>query len=266
MKSISKSIHRFYNYRELIFELAKRELRDRHAGQFLGLVWAYGNPILMMGIYALLFAYVFPARFIQNGITYDFSVNIFAGLVPWLLMQDLLTRATTILQRHTNLVKQIIFPVEVLPIKSTLSCIFPYLPGILFSITYSCWNGNLSFLALTVPFLIFFQVMAMLGIALILSALGVFIKDLKEVVTFLCSINLFAMPILYNPLATPDWLKIIFEWNPFSYMVWCWQDALYFGTVEHPNAWIIFPAASIALLALGWGIFERVKIWFGDAL
>lgn len=266
MKSIKNFIKLFYNYRELIFELSKRELRDRHAGQFLGLLWAYGHPILMMGIYTLLFAYVFPARFVENGVSYDFSVNIFAGLVPWLLMQDLLTRATTILQRHTNLVKQIIFPVEVLPIKVAISCIFPYIPGILFTILYSGMNGKLSPLTFAIPFLVFFQIIGMMGIALVLSAVGVFIKDLKEVVAVFCSINLFAIPVLYNPSSTPSWLKLIFEWNPFSYMVWCWQDALYGGKIDHPIAWIIFPLGSILLFWIGWAIFERVKIWFGDVL
>jgi lipopolysaccharide transport system permease protein len=266
MNSIKNFIKLFCNYRELIFELSKRELRDRHADQFLGLVWAYGHPILMMGIYTVLFAYVFPARFIENGVLNDFSANVFAGLVPWLFMQDLLSRSTTILQRHKNLVKQIIFPVEVLPIKVALSCIFPYIPAILFTILYSGFNHKLSTLTFAIPFLIFFQIIAMMGIAMVLSALGVFIKDIKEIVTVFCSINLFAMPVLYNPLATTDWLKWIFEWNPFSYMIWCWQDALYWGGIAHPLAWIIFPLGSILMFWFGWVIFERVKIWFGDVL
>jgi len=266
MKSIKNFIRLFYNNWELIFELSKRELRDRHAGQLLGLAWAYGHPILIMGMYTLLFAYVFPARFVENKVSHDFSVNIFAGLVPWLFMQDLLTRSTTILQRHANLVKQIIFPVEVLPIKVTISCIFPYIPGIIFTILYSGLNGKLSPLSFAIPFLVIFQIIGMIGIAMILSAAGVFIKDLKEVVTVFCSVNLFAIPVLYNPSSTPSWLKLIFDWNPFSYMVWCWQDTLYAGKIDHPIAWIIFPIVNILLFYIGWVIFERVKIWFGDDL
>lgn len=256
----------FCNFRELVFELSKRELRDRHAGQFLGLIWAYGHPILMMGVYTFLFAYVFPAKSLGGGGTSDFSTNVFAGLVPWLLMQDLLTRSTTILQRHSNLVKQIIFPVEVLPVKTAIASAFPYLSAIIFTLCYSAWNGYLSLLALTIPFLIIFQVIAMIGIALILSALGAFLKDLKEVITVFCSLNLFALPVLYNPFATPIWLNELFKWNPFSYMVWCWQDALYWGRIEHPLAWIIFPVGSILFFLLGLSFFARVKVWFGDAL
>ena len=103
-----------YVRRELVSELVRRELKDRHAGQLLGVIWAFGHPLILMLVYTLLFAYVFPARTASEGKVRDFSACVFAGIVPWLAFQDLLSRAPSILVGHANLVKQIVFPTEAL--------------------------------------------------------------------------------------------------------------------------------------------------------
>ena len=266
MNSITSPIRMLYARRELIGELIHRELRDRHAGQMLGVLWAYGHPLLLMLIYTVLFAYVFPARFSSNGVMQDFSVNVFAGIVPWLAFQDLLSRSPSILVGHSNLVKQIVFPTEVLPVKTALASALPYTVGLIFATAYAAWYGTLSWLSLLLPALVLCQMAAMVGVAFILSAGGVFLRDLRDIVTVFCSVNLFAQPILYNPFSTPEWLRWIFAINPFSYLTWCWQDALYHGSFTHITAWIVFPLGSFLVLALGWIAFERMRPSFGDAL
>jgi lipopolysaccharide transport system permease protein len=266
MKALTLPFKILHDRSELIHELVRRELRDRHAGQLLGVLWAYGHPLLLMLIYTFLFAYVFPTRFASNGETLDFSVNVLAGIVSWLTFQDLLIRAPSILHGHSNLVKQIVFPTEVLPIKTAFASVLPYSVGIVFAVIYAYLKGTLSLLSLTLPLLIFCQAIAMVGVAFLLSACGVFLRDIRDIVSVFCTVNLFAQPILYNPYATPDLMKYIFVINPFSYMVWCWQDALYYGNIAHPSAWIIFPLECLFILVLGWIAFERTKHLFGDAL
>lgn len=266
MSPIMSPIKMLYVRRELIGELVHRELRDRHSGQMLGVLWAYGHPLLLMMIYTALFAYVFPARFTSNGSVLDFSVNVFAGLVPWLAFQDLLSRSPSILVGHSNLVKQIVFPTEVLPVKTAFASVLPYSVGLLFAVGYAGWHGTLSWLSLTLPLLVLCLIAAMVGVAFLLSAMGVFLRDLREIITVFCSVNLFAQPILYNPFSTPNWLNWVFAINPFSYVTWCWQDALYRGSIVHTSAWIIFPLGSFFILAIGWITFERTRHSFGDAL
>ncbi|WP_454620115.1 ABC transporter permease [Bradyrhizobium cenepequi] len=255
-----------YKHRELVAELVKRELRDRHVGQLLGAAWAYGHPLLLMLMYSLLFAYVFPTRVAGSGGHPDFAVSVLSGIVSWLAFQDLLARSTTILTAHASLVKQIIFPVVVLPVKTAIASALPYSIALLFTIGYAALSGTLTIMVLTLPFLIMMQLVAMIGVALMLSALGIFFRDLRDLVTIFCTANLFAQPILYNPFATPDVLKWIFRFNPFSYQVWCWQDALYFGAFQHPVAWIVFPLCAVSSLAIGYAVFSRLSHSFGDAL
>ena len=266
MKSSVGPLRQLYARRELVKEMVRRELRDRHAGQTLGVLWAYGHPLLIMLIYTFLFAYVFPTRFAKDGVALDFSVNVFAGIVPWLAFQDLLSRSPSILLGHANLLKQIVLPTEVLPVKTALASILPYSLGLLFAVGYAGWHGTLSLLTLTLPFLVICQAAAMIGVAFLLAAVGVFFRDLRELITVFCSVNLFAQPILYNPFATPDWLRWVFAVNPFSYLTWCWQDALFRGEIAHPAAWVVFPACSVLILLAGWNVFGRTRHMFGEAL
>ncbi len=256
----------FRKHRELIGELVARELRDRHSGQVLGVVWAFGHPLLLMVFYTFLFAYVFPARYGSGAGVSDYSTNVLAGLVSWLAFQDLLSRSPSILVSQSNLVKQIVFPTEVLPMKTAIASAMSYAAGLLFAVVYAAWHGTLSWLTLTLPLLVLFQILAMIGVAFILSAIGVFLRDLRDVVQVFSSVNLFAQPILYNPFATPDWLSWVFAANPFSYLVWCWQDALFHGEFLHTVAWFVFPIGSLITLATGWLVFERTRHAFGDAL
>jgi lipopolysaccharide transport system permease protein len=219
-----------------------------------------------MLFYALVFAYIFPARFSADGVVYDYSINVFAGLVSWFAFQDILNRAPTILTGHGNLVKQIVFPTEVLPIKSALSCLLPQAAGLGFVLIYGVAKGHASWLLLTLPWLIFCQGMAMVGVAFLLSAVGVFLRDIRDVVQVFCAINLFAQPIFYNPHAIPAWLSRALAFNPFSHLVWCWQDALGNGAFVHGWAWALLPAESAAVLWLGWWSFQKLHHAFGDAL
>jgi lipopolysaccharide transport system permease protein len=252
--------------RELIGELVRHELRNRHAGQMLGVAWAYGHPLILMLIYTMLFAYVFPARFGAGAAVTDYSVNIFAGLVSWLAFQDVLARSPSVMIDHASLVKQIVFPTEVLPIQAALASAVSYSIGVVFVIGYAALHGRLSWMILLLPLVIAFQLAAMIGMTFLLSAAGVFFRDLRDIVGVLCTINLFAQPILYNPVSLPHALRWVFIFNPFSYLVWCWQDTVFYGAFQHAAAWVVLPVGSVATLIAGWFVFGRVRHQFGDAL
>ncbi|MBU4566163.1 MAG: ABC transporter permease [Desulfarculus sp.] len=256
-----------FNRTELVGEMVRREFRDRHVGQVLGVVWVFGHPLLLMLIYTFLFVYVFPTRYGGGaGAPQDYSVNILAGIVCWLAFQDVLSRSSSTFITHANLVKQIVFPIEVLPIKTALAGAIPYAAGLLFVLASALWRGSLNWMVLTLPLVVFCQIVAMIGLAFLLASVGVFLRDVREFIQVFCTVNLFAQPILFNPYATPPWLQYIFQANPFSYFVWCWQDALFFGSFHHPMAWVVMPLLSGAVLWLGWFAFSKTRRFYGDVL
>jgi len=266
VKAIVAPLKTLFERRELIGELVWFELRDRHAGQILGMAWAFGHPLALMLLYMVLFTYIFPSRFDTGGTGANLSVNILAGIVPWLTFQALLLRAPSIIVEHVSLVKQIVFPIEVLPVKSTLASAIPFSVGLIFAVGYALWHGSLGLMALTIPFLVLLQLMAMIGVAFLLSTAGVIMRDLRDVVTVFCAVNLFAQPILYNPFATPEILQWVFLANPFSYLTWCWQDALFHNSFFHPIAWIVFPALSVLTFVSGLMGFHYARHYFGETL
>ena len=253
-------------HRRLLLALVQRDLRDRFAGQAFGLMWTLGHPLVLMGLYAFLFAYVFPARAGAGAAAVDYAPSIIAGLVCWLTAQDVLARSTTVLQSHASLVKQIVFPTELLPLKSTLASSVAQVVTLTFALGYSAYQGTLGPFALLLPGVVAAQRAAMTGAAFLLSSLGVYFRDVKDVIQVLLAVGLFTIPVLYNPAATPAWLNTVFLANPISYFVWCYQDALYFGHPAHPAAWIVAPLLGLGLLALGYTVFQRAKHGFGDVL
>lgn len=140
MNALAAPLRNIGGRRELVLELARRDLRDRHAGQTLGVNWAYGYPSLLMVFYTAPFAYAFPARFGGAARIVDYSPSILAGLISWLAFQDVLSRSPLIILQHGSLVKQVAFPVEVLPVKSVLPSTITYVPALLFTIAYCWWQ------------------------------------------------------------------------------------------------------------------------------
>lgn len=254
-------------HRHLIWELAKRDLRDRYAGQFLGVLWAVGHPLFLMALYVLLFAYIFPVRLGTNSaIPRDFTLSILAGLIPWLTFQEVLTSSTTVIRNNGSLVKQIVFPIEVLPVKAVLASTVSQLVATGFLVAFAVARGALEWSILLWPILLGFQLLAMSGACYLLSAIGVFVRDLKDFVQIFCAANLFLQPILYVPDHLPAAFRAVFYLNPFSYMVWCYQDLVFFGAITHPWAWIVYPVGSVGLFYVGFRLFRKMKIGFGDVL
>ena len=110
------------------------------------------------------------------------------------------------------------------------------------------------------------QIVAMIGLAYVLSAAAVYLRDLKDVVVIFSLAGLYIVPVVYLPGWVPAAFRPILYANPFSYMVWCYQDVFYFGRIEHPLAWLVFPAAALVAFKGGHALFSRSKIFFGNFL
>src|SRR3974390_3481031 len=215
--------------RELVWEMAKRAVRDRFAGLSLGVLWAVGHPILLMLLYVGLFTYVFPARGVGVGDgSRSLTQYILAGLIPWLSFQELLVTSAAIFPSHARLVKQIVFPIEVLPVKSVLAATLAQLVATAALVALAAATGGLSWSFLLFPLAFVLQLACMTAAAFLLASIGAYFRDLQEVMIFFCSANLFLMPVLYAPHQLPRILRSVLWLNPFSHLVWVYQDIFFF--------------------------------------
>ena len=255
-------------HRDLTFDMAKRELSDRYTGQVFGMLWAVIHPVFMMGLYVFIFAVVFKQKI--GGTTdlpLDYTAYILSGLVSWLSFQEAINKSCVTITSNASLVKQVIFPVEILPVKSVLASLFPMLVSLSVLVIYVyISHGSLHLTYLLLPILILMQVLMMIGIAYLLSPIGAYFKDLKDIAQLFTIMGLYLMPVFYLPNMVPDLFRPVLYLNPFSYFIWCYQDLLYFGRLEHPLAWFVVALLSTSTFIFGYRVFRKLKPLLGTNL
>lgn len=252
---------------QLTWEFAKRDLTDRYAGNSLGLTWIFIQPLATIAIYLSVFTLVFKVRIPQSAnVEGSFSLFFLSGFVCWMAISDVLSRAPTLVSSNAALVKQIVFPTQILPLKSALAVSLTQLIFVVMVAVYSASTIGLSpmLLALFVacPLLLLFGA----GLASLLGAVGVFVKDVKDFVSLLLTGGLFLTPVFYPPGAVQEPIATVIRYNPLSYPIYCFQDILFYQRFEHPEAWLIFAGLAFVFLICGQFLFRSLKHLFGDAL
>ncbi len=254
--------------RELITELTRRDIGASHAGHGLGSLWSYLQPLIIIGIYLLIFGFVIGSKIaITQTFPGDYPSYIAVGLIAWLGVQSALVKSTGALTGNSNLVKQVVFPIEVLPISSVLGALWPFGPALLLVLAYKAmFGGGLPLTTLLLPAAMMMQVALCIGLAFMLSGLTCFVRDLREFVGLFCLIAMYITPAIY----LPEWVPIAFQpllyLNPFSYLTWVYQDTLFFGKILHPWSWVILLVMSILSLSCGYRLFQKLKPHYGDVL
>lgn len=259
---------RLLSHRRLLAEHLRRELFEQHVGHMMGGIWLIVHPIFLMGVYVFVFAFVFQARIGgTRELPLDYTSYILSGVIPWLMVQQALGKSCMALTQNASLIKQVVFPIELLPAKAVLTTLVPFaLMTVVLVIYVLITHGGLHLTYLLLPVLVAALMIGLLGIAFFLSAVTVFVRDVQELVNMFLTAGLFMLPIIYLPEWVPAVFRPIIYINPFSYIIWCFQDVLYFGRFEHPWAWPVVILGGITLYVLGSRSFQALKPYFGDAL
>lgn len=251
----------------LLLVLSGREVTDRFAGSALGAVWALAHPLFLMGLFVCVFTFIFGMRFANAHTGLNYSIFLIAGYLPWMAFQDISVKSCAAVTGNANLVKQVVFPLEVLPLKGVLASLVPVFIGLMFLMTYTVLvAGSLPDTYLLLPLVIAIQVLGLFGIAFLLSALATFVRDLKEIMTLHAVAGLYLLPILYVPTSGPTWVHKVLLLNPLSHPIWMFQDVLFFGEIAHPWSWAITTLGAIGLFVVGYGLFRKLKVYFGNVL
>src|SRR5579871_6295626 len=164
VRAVWTTIASVFRYRELLREMVGRELSAAHALHGFGWVWIYVHPLVMVATYLLIFGFVLGTKIAVSGeFPGDYPGYILAGLVPWLIMQAAIVKAPSALITNANLVKQVVFPIEVLPITTTIAATIPHLPALVLVILYKLFVGGLSSTFLLFPLVVVLHLFIALG-------------------------------------------------------------------------------------------------------
>lgn len=246
--------------------MARRETSERYAAHVLGAAWSIAHPLILMSVYLFIFGFVFRAR-VDANMPLDYMVYVLSGLIPWMAVADALNRAPTAVSANASLVKQVVFPIEVLPAKTVLATLLPQVVQITMLMIYVVVrHGDLPATYALAPVLIVLQTIAILGMGYAMSSVAVYFRDLKDIVQVFTVVGIYLMPVFYLPDMVPAAFRPLLYLNPFSYLIWAYQDALYFGYIAHPVAWIVVAIGSVLSLYLGSRIFAALKPHFGNVL
>ena len=216
----------------------------------------------------LLFLFIFGIVFKQRiggtlELPRNYTVYILSGLVAWLSFQPTLTATCHSVISNGNLIKQFTVNSEVFPLKDILVTFVFWAVGIsvVFMYTLTIYK-SLPWTVVLLPVAALIQYVTAIGFGWALASLSVFVRDIREIVQMATTAGMYVLPIVYMPDWVPGLFRPILYLNPFSYMIWVYQDTLYFGRVEHPWAWVVAAAMAAFSFILGHAVFRRMKPHF----
>ena len=259
----------FVRYRYLIWQLTKREVVGRYRGSFFGLIWSLINPLLLLGIYTFVFGFVFQARFgtHASGGRIDYAIILFTGLILHQFLSECITRSTVLITDNPNYAKKVIFPLEVLSWSCMFAALFHLFVSLFVLLLFNFFVHHAFHLSIFLfPVVLLPLVILAIGLCWFLSALGVFVRDVSQIMNFIVMILLFLSPIFYPVTNLPSGFRWAIYLNPLTFIVIQARKVLIWG--QMPN-WLgllgyLIIAGIIAYLGLFW--FNKTRHGFADVL
>lgn len=255
---------------ELIVQMVKREVVGRYRGSMIGLAWSFFNPLLMLAIYTFVFSVIFQARWAGIGEQQsrtDFAIIFFAGLIIYGLVAECINRAPTIVVSNVNYVKKVVFPLEILPLVACGSALFHTLISVLvLLLAQLLFAQQLPWTALLFPVVLVPLLLGVAGMSWLLSAFGVFVRDIGQVTAMLTTMLLFLSPIFFPASAMPAELRIWLMMNPLVYFLDEARNTLVYGVAPDPLNWLIATCIGVLVAWIGFAVFQRSRRAFADVL
>jgi len=250
-------------YRGLIQSLVARELKARYRGSVLGFFWSFINPLMLLMVYTFVFTYVMPAA--VKGVD-NYPLFMFCGILPWTWFASSLTESAGSLISGGNLIKKVLFPAEVLPIVTvTANMVHFFLALPILAIFLVVYHAPLTAGELAwFPVVVLVQYVFTLSCALILAALTVHFRDIKDILSNVLMLWFFATPIIYPYFNSPVTMKYL-NWNPFAHIAISYQEILYFdGPFGHWKRLLALGVASVFFFLLSYWVFDRLRDTFAE--
>lgn len=257
--------------RSLLWQMTRRNIEIRYKGSALGLVWSFVQPLMMLVVYTFVFSVVFKARWgveVAGGEGKGaFAVIMFCGMAMFNLFSEAVNMSCGCITGNVNLVKKVIFPLEILPLVQTLTT-FILGQAWFILLFFGTWLilGNLNWTMLLLPVVLVPLIVFTLGIAYLVASFGVFIRDTSYVVGVILQILFFATPIFYPINAVPERFRVWLEMNPLTVFIDQARNVFLYGRLPDWQFLGIAAFVALAVLQFGYFFFTRTKRGFADVL
>jgi len=261
------NLRRLFRYRGLISSLVARELKARYRGSALGFFWSFINPLMLLSIYSFVFKVILPGT--HSNEVEPFALFMFCGILPWTWFTSSLSESAGSLISGGNLIKKVLFPAEILPLVSVLANMVHFLLGlpilIAFLFYYRRWPDGPDLFWFPVTVLV--QLIFTSGLALMLAALTVHFRDIRDILSNVLTLWFFSTPIIYWIKEAPGLGKQVLDLNPMTHIIVSYQEILFFtGPIGHWKWLLATGAASVTLFLAGLWLFDRLRDSFAESV
>lgn len=254
--------------RGLVRALIKREVVGRYRGSFMGILWSFFNPLLMLLVYTIVFSVVFKARWGGgSGSKTEFALVLFAGLIVFNLFAECVSRAPGLILGNANYVKKVVFPLETLPWVGLGAALFHGAISLgVWLIAYLIFFGVPHATVLYFPLVLLPFGLFILGMSWALASLGVYLRDVGQVVGPLITVLMFLSPMLYPTSSMPEAYRHLLYINPLTPVIEQTRDVLFWGKAPDFVMLGIYLLATSAIAWLGFAWFQKTRKGFADVL
>jgi lipopolysaccharide transport system permease protein len=254
-----------WRHRRMLVATTRTDLRGRYAGSVLGLLWLVLLPLLLLGAYTIVYGFIFQLRTgIETLSGPVYIVLIFCGLIPFLGVADALGTGTASVTSNPALVKNTLFPIEMVPVKAVFVSQATQVVGLMLLMIAVISFGRLTWWALLLPVVWGLQVIATFGLIWILASINVFVRDLQASVGVVTLVLMMVSPIAYSVEMIPENLRPMFLINPMYYLIVCYQDVLVTGRMPADHSLWVLAGMALVLSVTGYAIFIRLKGLMAD--
>ena len=252
-----------YNYRELLKTSVKKDIGGKYKHSFLGVLWSFINPLLQILVYALIFPLV-----MKNGGSYkDYTVFMVCGLIPWAYFTTVINRASFIMIENGNILKKVYFPRSILPLSLVTSETINFLVSCIIILAFIVIKGfGISKFILFFTLVLLIQYVLLLGVALIFSAVTVYMRDIQHFIGVVLQLLFYATPIVYSIDTIPENFRWILKWNPMTYIIEGYRAIFYNQTMPDLKSLGVLGIISIIILIVGYLLFNKLQKRFAEEL
>lgn len=258
----------FLRNRELIMQMARRDVVGKYRGSFAGLAWSFFNPVLMLAVYTFVFSVVFQARWNERiEHKFDFALILFAGLIAHGIFAECVVRAPTLILSNVNYVKKVVFPLETLVWAVLGSTLFHSAVSVaVLLLAQLLLSGSMPWTAVLLPVVLLPLSMMTLGVSWFLASAGVYFRDISQITVMFTTVMMFLSPIFYPLSAVPEGIRRWLELNPMAVFIEEVRNVLIFGNVpDFPRLFLLY-AVAVFLGWAGFAWFQCTRRGFADVL
>lgn len=258
-----------FKHKNLIHQMAKREILGRYKGSALGLLWSVITPMVMLVIYTFLFSVVFKAKWNTGGdeSKYEFAIILFAGLLTHTFLAEVLNKSPGLITGNVNYVKKVVFPLEILPVINVLCSIFNTIISIVvLLVAILLIKHDIPWTAIQLPLVLFPLMILATGLSWFLASLGVYIRDVGQSIAILTTILSFLSPIFYPVTAVPAILRPWLLLNPLTFIIEQVRNVMIWGVSANFTGLLIYTFCASLVAWLGFMWFQKTRKGFADVL